>query len=134
MARGMDLSNVDAVVNYDLPGYVQTYVHRVGRTARAGASGSAYTLVKASQFKAMRRMLHQADNSFYSKFALPSTQETETIMQAYQNALAALKNVLQLEKKGEQDPHAPVNVSFCSLHNILHSFLSFFIFLSALFF
>jgi len=109
MARGMDLSNVDTVINYDVPSYIQTYVHRVGRTARAGAKGSAYTLVKAAQFKAMRNMLHQADNSFYSKLALPAQQDTDKIMPAYQSALAALKSVLQMEKKGEQDAHAPIN-------------------------
>ncbi len=109
MARGMDLSNVDAVINYDVPIYIQTYVHRVGRTARAGASGSAYTLCKAVQFKNMRAMLHGADNSFYSKY--PSLSEkNENVTRNYQNALAALKLVLQMEKKGEQNAHQHINV------------------------
>ncbi|CAM1504803.1 Fc.00g023940.m01.CDS01 [Cosmosporella sp. VM-42] len=45
VARGIDLSNLDHVINYDLPPSVAGYVHRVGRTARAGRSGSAWTLV-----------------------------------------------------------------------------------------
>ncbi|KUI61000.1 ATP-dependent RNA helicase dbp6 [Cytospora mali] len=44
VARGIDLSNLDHVVNYDLPTSVASYVHRVGRTARAGRKGRAWTL------------------------------------------------------------------------------------------
>jgi len=40
-ARGLDIDNVSHVVNYDLPNVPETYVHRIGRTARAGASGVA---------------------------------------------------------------------------------------------
>ena len=46
LARGMDISLVDHVINYDVPAHVQTYVHRVGRTARAGKVGHAYTLLR----------------------------------------------------------------------------------------
>jgi len=45
VARGIDLPNLDHVVNYDLPPSVEAYVHRVGRTARAGRKGWAWTLV-----------------------------------------------------------------------------------------
>ncbi|KAK7229013.1 hypothetical protein V2G26_001183 [Clonostachys chloroleuca] len=45
VARGIDLPNLDNVINYDLPPSVAAYVHRVGRTARAGRSGRAWTLV-----------------------------------------------------------------------------------------
>ena len=44
MARGVDLPSVTAVVNYDLPPFVMTYVHRVGRTAR-GADGKGRALL-----------------------------------------------------------------------------------------
>lgn len=45
VARGIDIENVDVVVNYDVPSHPEDYVHRVGRTARAGAKGVAYTFV-----------------------------------------------------------------------------------------
>ncbi|KAJ5126498.1 hypothetical protein N7448_007277 [Penicillium atrosanguineum] len=44
-SRGLDLESLTHVVNYDVPHSITTYVHRVGRTARAGRSGSAWTLV-----------------------------------------------------------------------------------------
>ncbi len=43
-ARGIDVNDLAMVINYDLPNEVENYVHRIGRTARAGKSGKAYTL------------------------------------------------------------------------------------------
>ena len=44
-ARGLDIENVEAVFNYDIPLDVEQYVHRIGRTGRAGKEGRAYTFV-----------------------------------------------------------------------------------------
>ena len=43
-ARGIDISKVDAVINFDLPNVPETYIHRIGRTGRAGKSGIAFSL------------------------------------------------------------------------------------------
>ncbi|KAI1108289.1 P-loop containing nucleoside triphosphate hydrolase protein [Nemania sp. NC0429] len=45
VARGIDLPSLDHVINYDMPSSIASYVHRVGRTARAGNTGKAWTLV-----------------------------------------------------------------------------------------
>ena len=50
-ARGIDVPNISHVVNYDLPEDVDTYVHRIGRTARAGKEGIAATLVGENEVK-----------------------------------------------------------------------------------
>jgi superfamily II DNA/RNA helicase len=47
-ARGLDIKDVPAVFNYDVPFNAEDYVHRIGRTGRAGASGLAVTLVASS--------------------------------------------------------------------------------------
>ena len=43
-SRGLDVKDVGYVVNYDLPNTIEDYVHRIGRTARAGQNGDAYSL------------------------------------------------------------------------------------------
>ena len=48
-ARGIDINELDAVVNFDLPNVPETYVHRIGRTGRAGNFGNAYSLVSADE-------------------------------------------------------------------------------------
>jgi len=42
-ARGIDITNVDAIINFDIPNIAETYVHRIGRTGRAGKSGIAFS-------------------------------------------------------------------------------------------
>ena len=59
-ARGIDVPNISHVVNYDLPEDVDTYVHRIGRTARAGKEGIAATLVGEAEvrdFEKIKRKL-----------------------------------------------------------------------------
>ena len=46
-ARGLDIADLPAVFNFDVPFNAEDYVHRIGRTGRAGASGLAFTLVVA---------------------------------------------------------------------------------------
>ena len=53
-ARGIDVSGITHVINYDLPMNPETYSHRVGRTARAGARGKAITLVTPEQGREFR--------------------------------------------------------------------------------
>lgn len=49
MTRGMDVEGVTNVINYDMPAYIKTYIHRAGRTARAGQSGHCITLLKKDE-------------------------------------------------------------------------------------
>lgn len=49
MARGMDMEGVTCVVNYDSPRQYQTYLHRAGRTARAGQRGMVFTLLSREE-------------------------------------------------------------------------------------
>jgi ATP-dependent RNA helicase RhlE len=60
-ARGLDLERISHVVNYDPPQDDKSYVHRVGRTARAGRSGTGVTLVTAEQQGDVSRMAARLD-------------------------------------------------------------------------
>jgi len=54
-ARGLDIENLDAVINYHLAGDTEVHVHRVGRTGRAGSTGKAFTLyARSERYKADR--------------------------------------------------------------------------------
>jgi ATP-dependent RNA helicase RhlE len=53
-ARGIDVDAISHVVNYELPDAPETYVHRIGRTARAGASGAALSFCDASEREQLR--------------------------------------------------------------------------------
>lgn len=60
----MQVPNVGAVINYDFPNGVEDYIHRIGRTGRAGASGEAYTFFTAQDSKYSRelsRVLREAN-------------------------------------------------------------------------
>ncbi|KAK0121677.1 ATP-dependent RNA helicase dbp6 [Cadophora gregata] len=48
-SRGLDLPNLAHVINYDVPSSIESYVHRIGRTARAGKKGNAWTLFTATE-------------------------------------------------------------------------------------
>jgi ATP-dependent RNA helicase DDX46/PRP5 len=48
-ARGLDVKNLNVVINYECPNHMEDYVHRVGRTGRAGKEGTAYTFVTLEQ-------------------------------------------------------------------------------------
>ena len=56
MSRGIDVSGIDAVVNFDVPMDPEDYVHRIGRTGRAGATGHAYTFVAPDEMTPLREI------------------------------------------------------------------------------
>jgi ATP-dependent RNA helicase DeaD len=56
-ARGLDIDNITHIYNYDVPRTAEEYVHRIGRTARAGKSGEAITLVSERDYKQFNEIL-----------------------------------------------------------------------------
>ena len=55
-ARGLDIDGITHVVNYEVPSNRETYVHRVGRTGRADATGTALTLVAPEELRALQAL------------------------------------------------------------------------------
>ncbi len=67
-ARGIDITNITHVINYDIPLEKESYVHRTGRTGRAGKTGKAITLVTPNDAKRL------ADIEAYIGFAIPKVK------------------------------------------------------------
>lgn len=62
MARGMDLENVDYVLLYDSASHLNSYVHKVGRTARAGRAGTAISFLEHKEIYFFKKMMLQIKN------------------------------------------------------------------------
>ena len=58
-ARGLDVDGVTHVINFDMPGASEDYVHRIGRTGRAGATGVGITFVVADQAGDMHKIARE---------------------------------------------------------------------------
>jgi superfamily II DNA/RNA helicase len=62
LSRGIDIDTIDVVINYDVPGDGEDYVHRIGRTARAEADGAAFTLIgekEQNKFASIEQLLEK---------------------------------------------------------------------------
>jgi ATP-dependent RNA helicase RhlE len=87
VARGIDVERISHVINYDLPSVAQDYVHRIGRTARAGASGTAISFLAAEQaaeFRGIEAMLGKTlpcrdlDDFAYAQRLVPNPHRAAT--------------------------------------------------------
>ncbi|XP_028996969.1 ATP-dependent RNA helicase DDX51 isoform X2 [Betta splendens] len=96
-ARGIDINGVKCVVNYDAPQFVRTYIHRIGRTARAGKSGLAFTFLFRVQEKRFLQMVQQAGSPGIQK-QLIKPQSLQSMEARYEQTLQELASVLKDEK------------------------------------
>ncbi|HCB16820.1 MAG TPA: ATP-dependent RNA helicase SrmB [Alteromonas sp.] len=67
-ARGIDVPNVSHVINFDMPRKADVYVHRIGRTGRAGAKGTAISLIEAHDFEMVGKVSRYMDEPFKARF------------------------------------------------------------------
>jgi ATP-dependent RNA helicase DeaD len=77
-ARGIDVENIEAVFNYDIPQDEEYYVHRVGRTARAGKKGLAFTFVVGREIYKLRDIESYASTKITRK-SIPTLTDVEEV-------------------------------------------------------
>ena len=62
-ARGLDIRHLKLVINYSCPNHAEDYVHRVGRTGRAGNKGTSYTFITEDECQFASDMIRALENS-----------------------------------------------------------------------
>ncbi|XP_023025923.1 putative ATP-dependent RNA helicase Dbp73D [Leptinotarsa decemlineata] len=98
LARGIDLPGVQCVISYSAPRYLKTYIHRAGRTARAGEPGLAVTLLNKTQISKFKGMLSQANKSNIEELTIPE-DDLEPLGEKYKESLQELKKIVDKEEK-----------------------------------
>ncbi|MFA5282955.1 MAG: DEAD/DEAH box helicase [Bacilli bacterium] len=94
-ARGIDVSNVDFVVNYSLPDQDEFYLHRIGRTGRANTEGKAFTFINTNQ-RSMLKVYESLTGDVIKRYSLLSKKEKENM---------DMKKVLENVKNSIKDSH-----------------------------
>ncbi len=96
-ARGLDVERISHVVNYDIPYDTEAYVHRIGRTGRAGRTGEAILFV-APRERGMLRAIEQATRQPIEAMGLPSVADVNE--QRVARFKAAVRGALETEELG----------------------------------
>lgn len=100
MARGIDIEHVSLVVNYDPAASAKTYVHRVGRTARAGMEGEAITILSRKEVFHFKQMMKKLSGSSYSVMKVKKT-DIASFEEKYAEALSSLQSIVAEEKRAK---------------------------------
>eukprot|EP00062_Callorhinchus_milii_P023397 gi/632982177/ref/XP_007907993.1/ PREDICTED: probable ATP-dependent RNA helicase DDX47 isoform X1 [Callorhinchus milii] len=105
-SRGLDIPHVDVVINFDIPTHSKDYIHRVGRTARAGRSGKSVTFVTQYDVELFQRIEHLIGK----KLPAFQTEEDEVMVLAERVTEAQRFARMQLRELGDKRkrPHEEV--------------------------
>lgn len=107
LSRGIDIDQIELVINYDVPPDGEDYVHRIGRTARAATTGSAITLVNQEDFIKIRR-IEKLIGSTIEKAVVPTALgETPTFQQQGNSSKRKPNNkkIITLRRSETPPPH-----------------------------
>ncbi|KAK7224063.1 hypothetical protein V2G26_012066 [Clonostachys chloroleuca] len=96
-ARGLDIPKVDVVLNHDLPQDSKTYIHRVGRTARAGKSGVAISITTQYDLELFQRI----EAALGKKLSAYPTEKEEVM--AFQTRVEEAQRIARVEMRDAQD-------------------------------
>ena len=97
-ARGLDVDNIEAIFNFDIPHDEEDYVHRIGRTGRANKTGDAYTFVTEKQMFAIKNFER------FTKSVITKTEFSKGLIDKNIDA-KLFERTLKLVKKGDLTQH-----------------------------
>uniref|UniRef100_A0AAQ4PUE3 RNA helicase n=1 Tax=Gasterosteus aculeatus aculeatus TaxID=481459 RepID=A0AAQ4PUE3_GASAC len=97
-SRGLDIPHVDCVINYDIPTHSKDYIHRVGRTARAGRSGKSITFVTQYDVELFQRI----ETLIGKKLPAFPTQEEEVMMLVERVSEAQRFARMEMKEQGDK--------------------------------
>ena len=102
--RGLDIPNVDLVINYDLPQQAKDYIHRVGRTARAGKSGRSISFVTQYDVENVQSIEHLIGKKLeqYETNEKEAIALYEKVLEAIRAAKNELKDLIKKTKTKDQ--------------------------------
>ena len=113
VARGLDVDRISHVINYDIPYDTEAYVHRIGRTGRAGRSGDAILFV-APRERRMLQSIERATRQRIEEMGLPGAAEINALrIQRFQAKLLAT-----LEAGRDKDLYREMLQGFCEEHSV----------------
>jgi ATP-dependent RNA helicase DeaD len=113
-ARGLDIPEVSHVINYDLPEDPEIYVHRIGRTARAGRSGVALTLVTPRERRNLK-IIESLIHTRLQRLHVPTPDDVSARRRA-----AFREEVLQVLEEGELDTFQTLVDELSETHDPAH--------------
>lgn len=99
LARGLDIADVQMVVSYDVPKHIKNYIHRAGRTGRAGKPGTAVSILAPNQIGMFKQMLNGAHKTVPEIERTESEELNATLNTVnYKRHIATLQKTLLIEK------------------------------------
>lgn len=96
LSRGIDVPKVDAVISYDVPKHLKIYIHRIGRTARAGHEGTSVTLIAPDQINFFEKLIKTANKKSVQEM-IPERDIEEANALNFANAQKKLRKALEAE-------------------------------------
>lgn len=132
-ARGIDVSDIDFVINFDIPANTEYYIHRIGRTGRAGKSGCSITICGGRRESAIIRGIAASINSKITQIQPPTSTDVEKsqndeLIKLLENALleepsplfsAVVEQLIEKGLSGQKIAEAALRLSFSGKYTAL---------------